>query len=131
MKKFLIFFATALISSASLMAQAPAANAPKATIVFDEYEYDFGEVEQGKATHTFNFVNTGREPIVVQAVQSTCGCTVPNYSKEPILPGKKGVVTVTYKNAGLISRTVTVVSNAEPARVILRIKGNAKPIKTE
>lgn len=128
MKRFVILFAVALMSSAYLMAQTPEVTAPKPTIAFDEYEFDFGQVEQGKATHTFTFKNTGKEPIVIQAVQSSCGCTVPNYSKEPVLPGKKGVVTVTYKNAGIISRSVTVVSNAEPARVILRIKGNATPV---
>ena len=128
MKFFASFFAAALLSLTSLMAQAPAGNAPKATIVFDEYEFDFGEVEQGKATHTFNFVNKGTAPIVLQNVETTCGCTAPNWSKEPVLPGKKGSVTVTFKNAGLISRSVTVVSNAEPSHVILRIKGNAVPV---
>jgi hypothetical protein len=73
MKRLVILFAAALMSSAYVMAQAPEVNAPKATIVFDEYEYDFGNVEQGNATHTFTFVNKGSEPIVVQAVQSSCG----------------------------------------------------------
>lgn len=127
MKRLGFLVAIALMSCASALAQAPAENAPKATIVFDEYEFDFGEVEQGKATHTFVFKNQGTAPIVLQNVQTTCGCTAPEWSKEPILPGKKGSVTVTYKNAGIISRSVTVVSNAEPSRVILRIKGNATP----
>ena len=71
-------------------------------IVFDNKNHDFGtfEEETGPVTHDFRFVNSGNEPLVLQNVRSTCGCTVPKYTREPIAPGDSGSIKVTYNPKG-------------------------------
>jgi len=105
-------------------------NAPE--ISFDKVVHDYGTVVQGSdATCEFKFTNTGKEPLILQKPVSSCGCTVPTWPQEPVLPGKSDVIKVTYSthNVGPINKTVTVNSNAKTARVVLSIKGNvtAKP----
>lgn len=105
-------------------------NAPE--ISFDKTVHDYGTIVQGSdGTCEFKFTNTGKEPLILQKPQSSCGCTVPTWPQEPILPGKNDVIKVTYAthNVGPINKTVTVTSNAKTARVVLSIKGNvvAKP----
>jgi len=105
-------------------------NAPE--ISFDKIVHDFGTVVQGsEATCEFKFTNTGKEPLILQKPVSSCGCTVPTWPQEPVLPGKGDVIKVTYSthNVGPINKTITVTSNAKTARVVLSIKGNvtAKP----
>jgi hypothetical protein len=105
-------------------------NAPE--ISFDKIVHDFGTVVQNsEANCEFKFTNTGKEPLIVQKPVSSCGCTVPSWPQEPVLPGKSDVVKVTYSthNVGPINKTITVTSNAKTSRVVLSIKGNvvAKP----
>ncbi|MCS6934611.1 MAG: DUF1573 domain-containing protein [Chitinophagales bacterium] len=104
---------------------APNPNAPK--ITFKEEVYNFGEVPEGPAvTHEFKFTNTGREPLVLSNVKASCGCTTPHWTKEPVLPGKEGVITVTYNTQGRpgpFSKTVTITSNADEPTKIITIKG--------
>lgn len=90
---------------------------------------DYGTVVQGKdnGLRTFDFTNTGDEPLIIMNVRSSCGCTVPSKPTEPILPGQKGKIDVKYNMAlGRISRTIIVESNAvnyTNGVVPLRIKG--------
>ncbi len=90
---------------------------------------DYGTVIQGKdnGLRTFDFTNTGDQPLIIMEVRSTCGCTVPSKPTEPILPGEKGKIDVKYNMAlGRISRTIIVESNAvnyTNGVVPLRIKG--------
>jgi len=105
-------------------------NAPE--ISFDKVVHDYGTVVQGSdATCEFKFTNTGKEPLILQKPVSSCGCTVPTWPQEPVLPGKSDVIKVTYSthNVGPINKTITVNSNAKTARVVLSIKGTvmAKP----
>jgi hypothetical protein len=105
-------------------------NAPE--ISFDKTVHDYGTVMQGSdATCEFKFTNTGKEPLILQKPVSSCGCTVPTWPQEPVLPGKSDVIKVTYSthNVGPINKTITVNSNAKTARVVLSIKGTvmAKP----
>lgn len=89
-------------------------------------EHDFGKIPQGTpVTTTFEFTNTGKSPIVISNVKSSCGCTAPDYSKEPIAPGKKGFVKATFNAAsmGVFNKSLTVVSNANEKDVYLTIKG--------
>ena len=85
-------------------------------------------------TCEFKFTNTGKEPLILSKPQSSCGCTVPTWPQEPILPGKSDVIKVTYNtnNVGPINKTVTVTSNAKTSRLVLSIKGTvtAKPAET-
>ena len=105
-------------------------NAPE--ISFDKTVHDYGTIVQGSdGTCEFKFTNTGKEPLILQKPVSSCGCTIPTWPQEPVLPGKSDVIKVTYAthNVGPINKTVTVSSNAKTARVILSIKGSvvAKP----
>ncbi|MCF8297404.1 MAG: DUF1573 domain-containing protein, partial [Saprospiraceae bacterium] len=79
----------------------------------------------------FKFKNTGKEPLILTTVRSSCGCTVPKWPNEPILPGQSDVIKVKYdtRRLGVIHKQITVRSNATNATVVLTIKGNilAKP----
>lgn len=88
-----------------------------AVITFDKKTHEFGDMMQGdKVEHTFYFTNTGNEPLIITNVQVQCGCTTPKgWPREPIPPGGKGELTVSFNSAGKMGRqnkTVTVVSNA-------------------
>jgi hypothetical protein len=91
---------------------------------------DYGTVtkEADSGLRTFEFKNTGNQPLMITNVQSTCGCTVPSFPKEPIMPGKTGKIDVKYNmNPGPIRKTITVESNAsnyEGGKVPLKIKGD-------
>jgi len=102
------------------------------SIAFKSEVHDFGTFreEQGKVTHRFEFVNTGGGPMVIQNVTATCGCTAPDWSKQPIPPGGSGFVAATYNPAGrpgAFTKYLFVDSNAEQGRVRLTIKGEVTP----
>ncbi|MDR3651631.1 MAG: DUF1573 domain-containing protein [Paludibacter sp.] len=104
----------------------------KAVISFNEKTHDFGKVkeEDGKITYVFNFENKGNGPLVVNRVQASCGCTTPTWTKEPVEPGKKGSITVTYNPAGrpgAFTKTITVYSNASDEQVTMTIHGEVIP----
>jgi hypothetical protein len=96
-------------------------------IKFDKVEHDYGDVPyNGNGECEFRFTNTGNEPLLIQKPKSSCGCTIPSWPNEPILPGESDVIKVTYKTnrVGNINKTVTVTSNAlKNSTVVLRIKG--------
>jgi hypothetical protein len=132
MKKIcLILMITAC--SASMFAQpiALVTSAPKLKIEMPAFSwavtaYDFGKIQVNKpVTHEFKFANTGDAPLVISSVQASCGCTVTEYSKDPILPGAQGFVKATYNAAkvGVFTKTVTVNANAQENVVQLVIKG--------
>ncbi|HOW24717.1 MAG TPA: DUF1573 domain-containing protein [Bacteroidales bacterium] len=103
------------------------ANMPE--ISFDKLVHDYGTIElNGNGDSKFTFTNTGKEPLVLTNVRSSCGCTVPSWPKEPILPGKTGVIDVKYNTgrAGVINKSVVVTSNARTSTVTLQIKGEVK-----
>jgi hypothetical protein len=105
-----------------------------ADIKMDKMTHDYGNVMQGgNGECEFKFTNSGKEPLVITNCMGSCGCTVPQCPKEPILPGKSGVIKVKYdtNRVGGIYKTVTVNSNAKSGVVTLTIKGNveAKPVE--
>ncbi len=107
----------------------------KPLITFEEKTYDFGKVneEDGKITHVFDFVNKGNAPLVVNRAQAQCGCTTPTWTKEPIEPGKKGSITVTYNpqgRPGNFTKTITVYSNSADEQFVLTIHGEVIPKPT-
>lgn len=91
---------------------------------------DYGKVYKGEDSgiRVFEFTNTGDAPLIINNVQSTCGCTVPSRPKEPILPGKTGQIEVKYNMAtGPIRKSITVESNAvnyDGGKIHLKIKGD-------
>ncbi len=95
-------------------------------IKFEEDVFDFGRITQGeKVSHSFAFKNTGTKNLIISGASGSCGCTVPEWPKEPILPGAEGVINVVFSSEGkrgLQEKTITVATNCEPATRIIRIK---------
>jgi hypothetical protein len=105
-----------------------------ADIKMDKMEHDYGTIKQGENGECeFKFINNGKEPLVISNCQGSCGCTVPQCPKEPILPGKAGVIKVKYdtNRIGAIYKNVMVNSNAKSGTITLTIKGNVEAKPTE
>lgn len=106
--------------------EAPNPNAPVMT--FAEKEFDFGDIQPGsKVHHTFKFTNTGKTPLLIADATASCGCTTPNWTKEPIAPGAPGELEVQFDSRGkqgLISKEVNVRANTQPGNTTIYIKGN-------
>ena len=97
-----------------------------ATIEWTILSHDFGKIEQNKeVSYEFVFKNPGMMPLIISEVKSSCGCTVPQYPKEPIAPGGTGKIKVIYdaKEEGYFSKTVTVYTNTSEGLTKLYIKG--------
>jgi hypothetical protein len=127
MKRYL-WLIIALISS-SVFAQV-------GKIKFEKTEHEFGKIneEAGIATYVFSFTNEGNGPLIVTNAQASCGCTTPDWTKEPILPKGKGYIKVAYNPAGRpgpFTKGVSVSTNGEPETVQLTIKGEVMPIGSE
>jgi len=92
---------------------------------FLESSFDFGKIDEGKKVeHLFKFKNTGENPLVLQDARASCGCTIPEYTKDTIAPGSEGQIKVIYDSAnkeGKIDKTVTVTANTEPATTDIKI----------
>lgn len=97
------------------------------SIKFEEGEYSFGKIIQGeKVSHTFNFTNEGKSNLVIASAKASCGCTVASPPKDPIPPGAKGKIDVVFDSngkSGMVSKSITVLTNCEPNTVILTIGG--------
>ncbi|MBS1630316.1 MAG: DUF1573 domain-containing protein [Bacteroidetes bacterium] len=140
MKKVMLALALAAFTATGAFAQAnspaPAQtvdkNAPKFSFIGGE-TYDFGKLsDQKDAEHLFKFKNTGKTPLIITAASASCGCTVPEFPKEPIMPGKEGQIKVTYHTAGKsgpFQKTVFIMSNASAnnQRYEIYIKGDVTP----
>jgi len=111
----------------SVKSNAAKNNPNSAVITFDNLVHDYGTVQKGADGNCeFKFKNTGKEPLILADVKASCGCTIPSWSKEPVLPGRTGTIKVNYTkmgNPGVISKQITVTSNAKNSTVVLSIKG--------
>lgn len=117
----------ALLFSTISFAQDSASNDAVGVFVFEESIIDYGTIQQhDNGVRAFKFTNRGRAPIVISRVKTSCGCTVPTYPKQAILPGKSGVIEVKYatNRLGKFSKSLTVFSNADEGQKRLQIKGN-------
>lgn len=144
MKRILLSFSIVLFAGSVAMAQtnreqlhvqtAPtkANNVKPDEMVFNTDTHDFGTVAEGPAaTYEFTFTNKSKEPIILSHVQASCGCTTPTYSKEPVLPGKEGIIKASFNTqgrAGTFDKKITVVSNA--GTKVLTIKGEVEKAPT-
>ncbi|NOT35997.1 MAG: DUF1573 domain-containing protein [Saprospiraceae bacterium] len=107
---------------------------PTTTVEFEELVYDYGEVMEGTMVkHVYKFKNTGNEPLVISDAKGSCGCTVPDWPREPIAPGGTGVINVQFdskgkgsEDGGKQSKRVTVTANTNPAQTYLTISGVVK-----
>jgi hypothetical protein len=102
----------------------------KATFAVESH--DFGTINEsdGPVTFVFEFTNSGTDPLLLKNVQASCGCTTPDWPKDPILPGKKGIIKVTYNPAGRpdsFEKNITVTSDGNPGTQVLKIKGIVSP----
>ena len=127
MKKLVFLFGVLVMMAGVAMAQEEKVTENGPEIEFEKLVHDYGDVPyNGNGECEFKFTNTGNEPLILQKPKSSCGCTVPSWPKEPILPGESEVIKVTYKTTkvGNINKTITVTSNAKVnGTVVLRIKG--------
>jgi hypothetical protein len=99
-------------------------------IAFTDTVHTFGQVPQGTpVTHVFQFTNTGDAPLIISAVDVSCGCTSPDWTKSPVLPGQSGFVSAQYNAAspGAFNKFVTVRSNATRAEHKLSFNGEVLP----
>ena len=132
MKKFALIclFATMAYIAGAQDVEKKEVPANGAKIRFEEMEHQYGTIQKGgNGDCQFTFWNDGNEPLILQNVKASCGCTTPKYTQKPVMPGQIGVIDVHYNtnNVGGFSKTVTVTSNAvDNPRVVLRIKGNVK-----
>lgn len=94
---------------------------PKTKMVFPEDKFNFGKIKEGeKVRHAFKFKNLGDNPLMISDAIASCGCTVPSFSKEPILPGGEGEILVEFNSAGRKghqSKNVLIVSNADREKI--------------
>lgn len=102
---------------------------------FLEETHDYGEVPEGPfAECDFVFKNTGKKPITINEAHGSCGCTVPEWPHESIMPGQNGTIHVKYTTTGRqgpINKDITVNSNAQQSPMVLHIKGTVKPRPAE
>ena len=137
MKRIILSFSIVLCALVALQAQtaaqpavsqpADAVNPNAPVITFSKIVHDYGTIYKGgDGNCEFEFKNTGVEPLILSNCQSSCGCTVPDWPKEPILKGKSAVIKVKYasERLGAINKTITVTSNASNSPIVLKIIGN-------
>lgn len=96
------------------------------SIIFEKINHDYGTIKKGSdGSSTFTFTNKGKKPLILSNVRASCGCTVPEWPKQPIAPGEEGEIKVQYNTniAGNFHKTITVISNAANSPVILRVRG--------
>ncbi len=125
MKSIKIVLSLFLLTSLALPAQKTNTK-HGSEIVFENTRYDYGEILVGSPGRCeFKFRNNGKLPLVLTNVQASCGCTVPQWSKEPVQAGETGVIKVKYNTRipGTFLKTITVSSTAKNSMVILSIKG--------
>lgn len=112
-------------------------NAPLPEFKFEQENHDFGTIEEGTiAKYDFEFTNTGEAPLIISNASGSCGCTVPQWPREPIAPGETGIIHVEFNSNGRPgnqTKTVTLNANTMPNKKVLRINAmvNPKPKKVE
>lgn len=108
-----------------------AAAGPATTVALSESNFAFGKIKKGeKVEHVYEVTNTGTNPLVISEVKPACGCTVPDYTKDPILPGQKGKITLKFDSAsfdGLVSKQAEVYANVEKAPIVLSFSADIQP----
>ncbi|WP_316768037.1 DUF1573 domain-containing protein [Pedobacter frigiditerrae] len=122
MKKLILLFTMILGFGVAANAQTKPAE-----FKFDTEVHNFGDIALGKpVSFTFNFTNTGEAPLIISKVETTCGCTVSEYTQTPVKSGEKGFVKVTLTPSGPalpFNKGITLTSNARTATKVLVIKG--------
>lgn len=119
-----------MANNAAAAATEAVPSGPTTVMTFDETTFDFGTVAEGeKVSHTYKFKNTGDEPLILQNAKGSCGCTVPQWPREPIAPGATGEVVVEFNSqgkAGDRNQKVTITANTNPAQSFIFLKGKVE-----
>ena len=126
MKKTILIFLGIMAAMITVMAQ-DVAMAGNESMVWNKKVHDFGEIEKSvPVTATFEFENTGQTPIIVTSAKASCGCTIAEYTREPIPVGEFGSVTATYNAAkvGSFNKTVTLNISGSDEPIVLTLRGN-------
>lgn len=104
----------------------------QAEMTFTVTEHEFGNIAyNGDASYVFEYTNSGNQPLIILDVTTSCGCTTPTYTKEPLKPGQKGQITVEYDSTreGSFNKTITITSTAKNSPVLLTISGEVEMIQ--
>ena len=123
--KCLMVFCVLIINTLALNAQT-SRTSTQDSIIFNKLEHDYGTIDRGSDGQCeFTFNNKGDKPLVLSNVRASCGCTVPQWTREPVAPGEKGSIKVRYNTniTGAFNKTIIVNSNAVNKTVSLRVKG--------
>lgn len=140
MKHLLGMLAIVLMASFQLSAQATVVpqEAPASTsgaiMTLESDIVDYGTIDQGsEPLRVATFTNTGTEPLIISGAKGSCGCTVPNWPKEPIMPGETSQIEIRYdtKRVGAINKTVTVSSNDPVGKHVIRVQGTINKVEEE
>ena len=121
-----------MLALVAVVARAQKVGSPVMT--FEKTEIDYGTIAQGSdPLRKFKFKNTGTEPLVITGARGSCGCTVPNYKKEPVMPNETADIEVRYdtQRVGPFTKTVTIESNEGSQPRVLTIKGVVTEKKAE
>ena len=99
-------------------------------IQFEEMKYDFGSIKTGDVVeHTFKFKNVGTQPLVISNIGVSCGCTTPDWTREPVMSGKSGTVTAKFNSAGKMgmqNKVLTIESNSAAGNAMVSLVGDVK-----
>lgn len=133
--KRLLLVATMMAFGLGMSFAQSSSDKKQAKIEFEETSFDFGTFSEStpKQTHTFTYTNVGNAPLIINQAVASCGCTVPEYTKTPVMPGEKGQLKVTYNGMGRFpghfKKTITVRTNGEVEMTRLYIQGNMEESK--
>ncbi len=98
---------------------------------FDKTEHDFGTINEGDVVETvFSFTNVGKSELIITSAKGSCGCTVPEWPREPIMPGEEGQIKVkfnSYRKPNLQQKQITLVTNTDEGKEILKIRAQVTP----
>lgn len=128
MKKYL-FFLFCLLAASSSFAQKETSTKDKGEIKFEKTRHDFGVFTQDSAVVSYDFVftNVGKSPLIIHQAIASCGCTVPKYTLEPVMPGETGKVSVTYngkgRRPGMFRKSITIHNNGKQTPIRIYIEG--------
>ena len=124
---------TADLKQSSEIAAPDTANAP--AFKFEKEVYDFGKITDGDVvTYDFKFKNIGNSPLIISSATATCGCTVPDYPKEPVAPSAEGVIRVVFNSAGkpgMQNKVISITANTIPSLTELNILGMVMEVETK
>jgi hypothetical protein len=118
-------------ANATLASVQPAPAGPSTSVAFSESDFKFGKIKKGdKVEHVYEVTNTGTNPLVISEVKPACGCTVPDYTKDPILPGQKGKITLKFDSTnfdGQVTKQAEVFANVEKSPIMLTFSADIQP----